>query len=191
MPHALDRPVDHPVDRRRRPAARRALAGAVLLLSLGVAAGGATAQSGKQPPAAQTQAQAGQKPGAEPRPAEPAVQDSIEARLAEIKQRLNITAAQQPQFDKFADVLKQNAREMEALMQKEMPSAPPGAVEGLRIAASFAQAEADNLKRLVPALEALYASLSEQQKRTADEMFSTAPAADPSPPGEPRTRPPG
>jgi periplasmic protein CpxP/Spy len=186
MPYALG----HPVDRRGCLAARRALAGAVLMLSLGVVAGGATAQSGNRPFSAQAQVPAGQKPGAEQRQAEPAG-DSIEARLAEIKQRLNITAAQQPQFDKFADVLKQNAREMEALMQKELPSAPPGAVEGLRIAANFAQAEADNLKRLVPALEALYASLSEQQKHAADEMFSTAPPADPSPQSEPRTRPPG
>jgi protein CpxP len=178
MPHALDRPVA----RRSRPAAWRTLAGALVMLSLGVAASGATAQN--RP--AQTQSPAGQKPGAAQTAGDP-----IEARLTEIKQRLAITAAQQPQFDQFAGVIKQNAQAMEALMQKELPNARPGAVEGLRIAANFAQAEADNLKRLVPALEALYASLSEQQKRTADELFATAPPADPPPRNEPKARPRG
>ena len=55
--------------------------------------------------------------------------------------------------------------------------AQQNAVEGLRTAASFAQTEADNLKRLVPALEALYASLSDQQKRAADKLFSAAPSS--------------
>ncbi|HEX2150471.1 MAG TPA: Spy/CpxP family protein refolding chaperone [Stellaceae bacterium] len=175
MPYALDRPVNH----LGRPTALRALAGAVLMLSLGVAASGAVAQPAQAP--------AGQKPGAATRQAEPAG-NPIDTRLAEIKKRLNITAAQQPQFEKFADIVKQNAQAMEALMQKEQQNAKQNALEGLRTAASFAQVEADNLKRLVPALEALYASLSEQQKRTADQLFTTAPPSDPAPQGEPQGR---
>ena len=172
MPNALDRPIDLP----RRPATLRVLAGAVLMLSLGVAAGSATAQTGNrpQPAPAQGQAPAGQKPGAATRQAQPAG-DPVEAQLGEIKKRLNITAAQQSQFDQFAATVKQNAQAMEAVMQKAGQSAEHSAVEGLRTAASFAQTEADNLKRLVPALEALYASFSDQQKRTADQLFNTAP----------------
>ena len=173
MPYAFERP--------ERPAARRALAGAVLMLSLGVAANSATAQ---------TQSPAGQTPGAATRQAEPAAHP-VEARLGEIKQRLNITAAQQPQFDKFADVVKRNAQEMEALMEKAVQNAQQSAVEGLRAAADFAHTEAENLKRLVPALEALYTSLSEQQKRAADQLFSAPPPSDPPSQGEPRTRPRG
>ena len=59
-------------------------------------------------------------------------------------------------------------------------------MEGLRTAASFAQTEADNLKRLVPALEALYASLTDQQKRTADQLFNTAPPSGSPPQGAPK-----
>jgi hypothetical protein len=148
----------------------RALAGAVLMLSLGVAADSATAQTANRP--AQAPSAAGQKPGA----AQPAA-DPVEGQLAEIKKRLSITPAQQSQFDQFAGVVKQNAQDMEAMMQKAGQSAEQSAVEGLRSAASFAQTEADNLKRLVPALEGLYASLTDQQKRTADKLFNTAPSS--------------
>ncbi len=161
MPYALRRPDYRPANRLARPAALRALAGAVLLLSLGVAADWTTAQA---------QSPAGQKPAA----ARPAG-DPVEAQLGDIKKRLNITAAQQPQFEQFASVVKQNAKAMEALMQTAAQGAEKGAVEGLRTAATFAQTEADNLKRLLPALESLYTSLTDQQKRTADQLFNTAP----------------
>jgi periplasmic protein CpxP/Spy len=195
MPDALDSRVDRPVDRRGvrqgRPGARRALAGAVLILSLGVAANGATAQTGNGPVQAQAQAPAAQKPGAAAKQAAPAG-DPIEAQLGEIKKRLSITPAQQPQFEQFATIVKQNAQTMEALMQKATTQgAQRNAVEGLRTAASFAQTEADNLKRLVPALEELYASLSEQQKRAADQLFSSAPPSGAASPGEPKARPRG
>ncbi|MGE3279660.1 MAG: Spy/CpxP family protein refolding chaperone [Alphaproteobacteria bacterium] len=177
MPYALDRPVIRP----RRPAAPWALAGAVLILSLGIAADSATAQ---------TQSPAAQKPGAATRQTAPA-SDPVDAKLAEIKQRLNITAAQQPQFESFANVVKQNAQAMEVLMQKAQKDARQNAVESLRMAASFAQTEADNLKRLVPALETLYASLLEQQKQTADRLFTAAPPSGPAARGEPQGRRPG
>ena len=182
MPDALDLRIDCRAVRRGHPAVRGALAGAVLTLSLAVAAIGATAQA---------QAPAGQKPGAATRQAAPAG-DPIETQLAEVKKRLSITAAQQPQFDQFATIVKQNAQTMDALMKKATAQgAQQNAVEGLRTAASFAQTEADNLKRLVPALEALYASLSEQQKRAADQLFSSAPSSGGSSPGGQQGRPKG
>ena len=163
MPYVLDRQVDRPVIHQGRPATLRALAGAVLMLSLGVAADGATAQTVNRPAPAQAQSPAGQKPGA----AQPAG-DPVEAQLGDIKKRLNITAAQQSQFDQFANIVKQNAADDGRADAEGGQSAEQSAVEGLRNAASFAQTEADNLKRLVPALEGLYASLTDQQKRTAD-----------------------
>src|SRR5690348_6773887 len=191
MPNALDRPVcRYSASCRRRPAALQALAGAaVLALSLGVAAGNATAQTGNKPQPAQAQSPAGQKPAAASNPA-PAAENPVEAHLAQLKTQLNITAAQQPKFDAFAKVIKQNAETMDAAMQKAQQSTQQSAVEGLRAAANLTQTEADNLKRLVPALEALYASLSPEQKRTADEMFNTG-SPDSASPGGASGRPPG
>src|SRR6185312_10262648 len=133
MPHALDRPLTrrpgrrHPGGRPKRPAALRILAGTVLILSLGVAAGSAPAQTASKPAPAQAQAPAGQKPGAAP--AQDA-DDPVEAHLAELKKEINITAAQQPKFDEFAKILKQNAATMDAAMQKVQQSAQQTAVEG-------------------------------------------------------------
>lgn len=181
----------HALDRRKYPAAVRALAGAVLMLSLGVVADSATAQTGSKSQPAPAQSPAAPQPGAAQSQAQaPAAGESVEAHLAELKTQLNITAAQQPKFDEFAKVIKQNATTMDAALQKAQQSAQQSAVEGLRAAASLTQTEADNLKRLVPALEALYATLSAEQKRTADELFSTGSPGGPSP-GEAPGRNPG
>jgi hypothetical protein len=212
MPNALDRPVNRQDNSRgnslsscrrrrcqrrgcqRRPGALRTLVGAVLMLSLGVATDSAMAQTGNKPQPAQAQSptgqtSAGQKPAAAQNQA-PAADNPVEAHLADLKTQLNITAAQQPKFDEFAKVIKQNAETMDTAMQKAQQSAQQTAVEGLRAAANLTQTEADNLKRLVPALEALYATFSAEQKRTADELFSAGSPSG-SPQGEAPGRPPG
>ena len=163
--------MPHVPDRFGRPAARGALAGAVLTLSLGMAAAGAMAQTGTRPQPAQAQAPAGQNPAVAQPQAQPA-QDPVEAHLADVRKKLNITTAQQSQFDQFATVVKQNAQAVEAAMQKAQQNAEQSAVESLRTAANFAQTEAENLKRLVPAFETLYTSLSAEQKRLADRLFN-------------------
>ena len=181
MPHALDR--------LNSPTALRALAGALMLLSLGAAADSATAQTANKPQPAQAPSASGQNPAAAQKQT-PAADNPVDAHLADLKTQLNITAAQQGKFDEFAKVIKQNAETMDAAMQKAQQSMQQTAVEGLRAAANLTQAEADNLKRLVPALEALYATLSADQKRMADELFNTGSAAGPSQ-GEAPARPPG
>lgn len=164
--------MPHVPDRSQRPAPRRALAGAVLMLTLGMAAAGATAQTGTRPQPAQAQSPAGQSPAGQTPAAGKPAQDPVAAHLADVKKQLNITNAQQSQFDQFANVVKQNAQAVEAAMQKAQQNAERSAVESLRTAADFAQTEADNLKRLVPAFETLYSSLSAEQKRLADGLFN-------------------
>jgi protein CpxP len=174
--------LPYPLDRLRCAAAPRLLAAAIAMLSLGLAASQAPAQTGTRP----NSAPAGQKQTA----AAPAG-NSVDAKLAEVKKQLAITPAQQPHFDRFADIVKQNAQAIEALVQTAQQTAQRDAVEGLRTAANFAQTEADNLKRLVPALESLYASLTDQQKRTADRIFNTPPAAAAPAPSQPQGKPRG
>ncbi len=59
------------------------------------------------------------------------------------------------------------------------PGAPPpanaNAVETLRLAIHYGQEEVDGMKRLLPALQALYASLSPAQQKTADMVFRQGP----------------
>jgi hypothetical protein len=101
-------------------------------------------------------------------PAAPA--PNVEANIAELRQRLQITPAQEPQFNALANIMRQNAR-----MASSSPPASPNAVEGLRLAIQYGQQEIDGMRRLLPALQALYASLSPAQRQTADGVFRQGP----------------
>jgi protein CpxP len=99
----------------------------------------------------------------------------IERQITDLRRKLNITSGQQPQFDALAQVMRQNAQAMDALAQQEQKNSKPNAVEAVRAGGRFAETEAEGLKRLLPPLQALYESLSDQQKRAADQVFASTP----------------
>ena len=96
---------------------------------------------------------------------------NVETSIAQLRQRLQITPAQEPRFEALANVMRQNAR--------MMPNAPPPTnldpIQGLRFAIQAGEQELVGLKRMLPALEALYARLSPTQQRTADQVFRQGP----------------
>jgi hypothetical protein len=51
------------------------------------------------------------------------------------------------------------------------------AVDNLKSYAAMVDAHADGLKRLVPAMQALYDAMPDAQKKVADAVFSQRPAA--------------
>jgi hypothetical protein len=95
---------------------------------------------------------------------------TIEANIAQLHQRLQITPAQEPQFNALVAVMRQNAQ-----IASAAPPANANAVETLRLAIQYGQEEVDGMKRLLPALQALYASLSPAQQKTADMVFRQGP----------------
>ena len=96
---------------------------------------------------------------------------NVEANIAQLHQRLEITPAQEPRFEALANVMRQNAR----MMPNAPPSANPNPVEGLQFVIHAGEQELIGLKRLLPALEALYATLSPTQQRIADQVFRQGP----------------
>jgi periplasmic protein CpxP/Spy len=96
---------------------------------------------------------------------------NIEANIAQLHQRLQITPAQDSRFEALANVMRQNAR--------MMPNAPPPTnldpIQGLRFAIQTDEQELIGLKRMLPPLQALYASLSPTQQRIADQVFRQGP----------------
>ena len=96
---------------------------------------------------------------------------NIEANIAQFHQRLQITPAQEPRFEALANVMRQNAR--------MVPNAPPPAnqdpIQSLRFAIQTGEQELAGLKRMLPALQALYASLSPAQRQIADQVFRQGP----------------
>ena len=122
--------------------------------------------AGGQPPAASgiTLAQA------RPNPAPP---PDVEANIANLHQRLQITAAQEAPFNAVASALRANAR-AEATAPHE-PPANASAVDELRAEIQYDEIELAGLKKLLPALEALYASLSPAQRQAANMAFRQGP----------------
>jgi len=155
----------------------------VLGLAIGLADGGNASQMIQLAQATQKAA-----PGAPPRQTEtqPGPAGESEAQIADLRKRLNITTAQQPQFDALAQAMRQNAQELDALVRQAQGKGKPNAVDAMRTAADFAEAEAAGMKRLLPPLQSLYDSLSDQQKRAADQVFAAGPEASPPPQQQPQ-----
>lgn len=93
-------------------------------------------------------------------------------RVAALKTDLKITESQMPAWNKFADVLLASAKSMEAsmdAMHKQMQSgAAPTLPEKLEHHAKMAAAHLANLQAIKAALDPLYASFSDEQKKLAD-----------------------
>ena len=98
---------------------------------------------------------------------------NVEANIAALRQRLQITPAQEAQFNAVANVMRENARAEASAPQQPPPGAT--AVDDLRAFIRYSEIELAGLKKMLPALDALYASLSPAQKKAADAAFRQGP----------------
>lgn len=103
----------------------------------------------------------------------PAQPQNIEANITALHQRLQITPAQESQFNAVASAMRENARAEASAPQQPAPGA--SAVDDLRAYIRYSEVELAGLKKMLPALEALYATLSPTQKRAADAAFRQGP----------------
>jgi protein CpxP len=103
-------------------------------------------------------------------PAQP--RQDVEANISQLHQKLQITSAQEPQFSAVANVMRDNAR-LEASVPQ--PTANATAVDDLRVYIKYSELELAGLKKMLPSLEALYATLSPAQRKAADAIFRQGP----------------
>lgn len=95
-----------------------------------------------------------------------------EARIKELHAKLRITPAQEPQWNNLVQVMRDNAQKMSDLIeQRDRNAKTATAVDDLKSYEEITDAHDDGLKKLVPAFQALYDSLSDAQKKTADSIF--------------------
>jgi len=93
-------------------------------------------------------------------------------RIADLHERLNITTKEEPAWNKFARVMRVNARQLDhAYQQRAQQFDSMNAVEDMKSYAKIEQMRARDVEKLVPAFQSLYASLSPEQKQTADNLF--------------------
>ena len=104
-------------------------------------------------------------------------QAKVEERVRDIYATLHITKAQDAEWNAFAQVMLDNAQAMDAAVKqyggdRDQLSAPQIIDNYAAISAQHAR----NVSRLSAALEMLYADLSPEQKKAADEMFRQRPS---------------
>jgi hypothetical protein len=100
------------------------------------------------------------------------VQQRLEQRIADMHETLHVTGAQDAQFEKFAQVMRDNAEQMQAtLAARNARIATETAVESLQAYAQLAEQHAKDVERLSAAFQTFYDALTPAQKKDADEMF--------------------
>ena len=148
---------------------KAALPALALLAALAGTAGLGTLPA--QPAAAQAQTAPQQT---EPKERHHSAARHIEGRIAYMKAELKITDAQAPQFDRVAQAMRDNAQAMDRSTQQWRANRdqPKNAVERLEARQQFAALRAQSDQRFLDAFKPLYASLSDDQKKAADEMLT-------------------
>ena len=164
------------------PAARRLafaglLAGAMLAAPWHMAAAAAPeqlAQTSTAPTTSATPAEPSQsQPQAKPKSKRAhSPTERVEARIKSLHERLKITPAQETQWNAFAQVMRDNAQHMQSLIEKRRQnSGTMNAVDDLRSYQEVADAHAQGLDKMIPAFQALYDTMSAEQKKNADAVF--------------------
>jgi phage-related minor tail protein len=110
--------------------------------------------------------------------ARPSAVDHTEAQIKQLQGALNITEAQKELWDNLTQVMRENAKDMEALRdartkERAESTKTMNAVEHMKLHRQITEAQLDQMEKLIPPFEALYSSMSDQQKNITDIIFRT------------------
>lgn len=96
----------------------------------------------------------------------------VDQRITALHTKLQIAPAQQPQWDQFTQVMRVNAQAMDDRFQRRVQVMPTmSAAENMQSYAHLVVEHGEDVQRLTAAFDTLYAGLSDQQKRIADQSF--------------------
>ena len=97
----------------------------------------------------------------------------VEGRLAFLKTELKITPAQEPQWTRFADTVRSTAKNAQGAMPPMMQGGAqaPTAPDRLGRYEKTLTSRLETVRALKAAFDPLYTSLSDEQKKAADELL--------------------
>ena len=101
--------------------------------------------------------------------------DRVEGRIAFLRTELKITDAQSAAWNAFADALRTNAKslaEVRASMLPQQGAAPQSLVDRLALQEKWLAARLEGTRAIKSALSNLVGDLSDDQKKTADELLA-------------------
>lgn len=115
-------------------------------------------------------------PGSQATQTEPATEQSMEARvdqrITDLHAKLQITPAQEPEWRRFAQTMRENARKMDQTFAKRVEQMQNmNALDNMKSYARISQQHAQDVQALLPPFQALYGKMSQSQKQTADQVF--------------------
>ena len=109
-----------------------------------------------------------------PEIARPSAIEHTEAQIKQLQGTLNITEAQQGLWNNLTQVMRENAKDMEAFTKERAENAKPmNALEHMKLHSQITEAHLAQLKKLIPPFEEFYNSMSDQQKNITDMIFRT------------------
>jgi hypothetical protein len=139
----------------------------VAIIACAVVLGVAEARAADAPPSA-SPAAASSKAGEEA-----TEKRKVEDHIGQLRRELEITTSEDPQWERVAQTMRENAQDIDRVIDKRDAAIRTGtAIESLNSYADVVQAHAAAVKKLADAFAALYAEMSESQKKIADEVFS-------------------
>ena len=99
--------------------------------------------------------------------------DRTEAQITDLHTKLQITPAQEDQWNKVASAMRENAAQMDILIYNRTAKlGTMNAVDNLKSYKDVSDAHTACLVRFIAAFEPLYASMSDTQKANADAIFA-------------------
>lgn len=100
--------------------------------------------------------------------------EHVEGRIAYLKTELKITDAQAQDWNKVADVMRENAKALTQLRDEARANGdkPQTAVERLDTFERFAQARAKAITGFADAFKPLYDRMSDDQRKSADALLA-------------------
>ena len=102
----------------------------------------------------------------------PSAVERTEAHIKELQGALKITSAQEEQWKALTLVMRDNAKEMDTLTKdRAEKNKVMNAVERMKFYSKITEAHFNQLQKFIPPFEALYASMSDEQKKTTDTLF--------------------
>ena len=98
---------------------------------------------------------------------------AVEKHISEMHATLKITAAEEAQWTNVAQTMRDSAVELDSAIDKRKAMIGTAtAPENLSAYGDVAQAHADGVKKLAVVFSPLYASMSDDQKKLADDEFA-------------------
>ena len=110
--------------------------------------------------------------------ARPSAVAHTEAQIKQLQEALSITEAQKELWNNLTQVMRENAKDMDALtddLRKERAEGTQkmNAVEHMKLHSRITTAHSEQLEKFIPPFEAFYSSMSDEQKKTTDTIFQT------------------